>query len=259
MNAIITAGGIPGPEDPLYELTQGKSKALLEIGGKPMVQWVLDALCGSEKIEQIVMVGLDSDIGLACSKPITYIPNQGGMLDNVRIAIDKVVELNPQAELILLVSSDIPAMTTEMVDWAIDTALETEHDMYYNIISKEDMEARFPESKRSFIKFKDAVVCGGDMNIVRASAASGNDELWNKLIASRKNAFKQAALFGFSTLLLVLTRRLSIHDAAPRISKQIGIRGRAVLCPYPELGMDVDKPYQFEILRKELEEKATAA
>ncbi len=27
MDAIITAGGIPKPEDPLYEYTQGKSKA----------------------------------------------------------------------------------------------------------------------------------------------------------------------------------------------------------------------------------------
>ncbi len=258
MDAIITAGGIPKPEDPLYELTQGKSKALLEIAHKPMVQWVLDAICGSEKIERIVMVGLEPDSGLICSKPITYIPNQGGMLDNVRASLNKVVELNPAAELILLVSSDIPALTTEMIDWAIETAQETDDDMYYNIISKKDMETRYPGSKRSFIKFKDAEICGGDMNIVRASAASGNDELWTRLIAARKNIFKQAALFGFSTLILMLTRQLSIHDAAPRLSKQIGIRGRAVFCPYAELGMDVDKPYQFEILRKDLEARVAA-
>ena len=259
MDAVITAGGIPKPEDPLYEYTQGKSKALLEIAQKPMVQWVLDAICGSEKINRIVMVGLEPDSGLACSKSITYIPNQGAMLDNVRTSIDKVVELNPEAKLILLVSSDIPALTTEMVDWAIETAEETEDDMYYNIITREVMESRYPGSKRSFIKFKDAEICGGDMNIVRASAASGNDELWTRLIAARKNIFKQAALFGFSTLVLMLTRRLSIHDAAPRISKQIGIRGRAVFCPYAELGMDVDKPYQYEILRKYLEAKVTAS
>lgn len=259
MDAIITAGGIPKPEDPLYEYTQGKSKALLEIVEKPMVQWVLDAICGSAKIDRIVMVGLEPDSGLTCSKPITYIHNQGGMLDNVRTSINKVVEINPNAELILLVSSDIPALTTEMVDWAIDAAEETEDDMYYNIITKEDMEARYPDSKRSFIKFKDAEICGGDMNIVRASAASGNDELWTRLIAARKNIFKQAALFGFSTLILMLTRQLSIHDAALRLSEQIGIRGRAVFCPYAELGMDVDKPYQFEILRKDLEDKVATS
>lgn len=255
MDAIVTAGGIPGPEEPLYEYTQGKSKALLEIAGKPMIQWVLDAVGASELVGQIVLVGLGPESGLNCQKPITYIPNQGGMLDNVRTAVDKVVELNPEAELILMVSSDIPALTTEMVDWAIKTALETEDDIYYNLITKEVMEARFPGSKRSYIKFKDAEICGGDMNLVRASAASGNDELWERLIAARKNAFKQAALFGFSTLFLMLTRRLSIHDAAPRVSKQIGVRGRAVFCPYAELAMDVDKPHQFEILRADLEKQ----
>ena len=259
MYAIVTAGGIPKPDEPLYEYTQGKSKALLEIAGKPMVQWVLDAVGASDKVEQVVIVGLGPDSGISCQKPLTYIPNQGSMLDNVRTSIDKVVELNPEAELILMVSSDIPALTTEMVNWAIETAQETEDDMYYNLITKEVMEARFPGSKRSFIKFKDAEICGGDMNLVRASAASGNDELWEQLIAARKNVFKQAALFGFSTLILLLTRQLSIHDAAPRVSKQIGIRGRAIFCPYAEIAMDVDKPNQFELLRADLEKQVAAS
>ena len=105
MDAVITAGGIPGPEDPLYEYTQGDSKALLEIAGKPMVQWVLDAVCASKNIGKIVVVGLGPENGLSCQRPLTYIPNQGGMLDNVRTAMDKVVELNPEAELVLMVSS----------------------------------------------------------------------------------------------------------------------------------------------------------
>jgi len=259
MYAIVTAGGIPKPEDPLYEYTQGQSKALLEIAGKPMVQWVLDAVGASEKIEKVVIVGLDPESGVSCQKPLTYIPNQGSMLDNVRASIDKVVELNPDADLILMVSSDIPALTTEMVDWSIKTALETEDDLYYNLITKEVMEARSPGSNRSYIKFSDAEICGGDMNLARASVASGNDDLWERLISARKNPFKQAALFGYSTLFLLLTRRLSIHDAAPRISKQIGIRGRAVFCPYAELAMDVDKPHQFEILRADLEKQVAAS
>jgi len=257
MDAIVTTGEIPEPEDPLYEYTQGQSKALLEIAGKPMVQWVLDALSASEKIERVVIVGLEPD-SVSCTKPLTFIPNQGGMLTNVRTAIDKVVEINPQADLILMVSSDIPAITTEMVDWVIEAALETEDDLYYNLISKEVMETRFPDSNRSFVKLKGAEVCGGDMNVVRASAATGNDELWDRLISARKNAFKQAALFGFGTLILLLTRRLSLDEAAPRASKQLGIRGRAILCPYAEVAMDVDKPHQFEILREDMEKQVQA-
>ena len=98
MDAVITAGGIPGPEDALYQYTQGNSKAMLEIAGKPMVQWVMDAVCTSEHIDQIVIIGLEPDSKLNCTKPITYIPNQGSMLDNVRGGIFKVAEINPEAD-----------------------------------------------------------------------------------------------------------------------------------------------------------------
>ena len=87
------------------------------------------------------------------------------------------------------------------------------------------------------------------------AAATGNDELWQKLISARKNPFKQAALFGYGTLILLLTRRLSLEDAVPRIEKQLGIKGRPVLCPYAEIAMDVDKPHQLEILRADLEKQ----
>jgi GTP:adenosylcobinamide-phosphate guanylyltransferase len=259
MDAIITAGGSPKPEDPLYEYTRGQLKAMLKIADKPMVQWVLDAVGVSDKIEHVIVVGLEPDSGISSEKPLTFIPNQGGMIDNVRTGIAKVVELNPDSELVMLVSSDIPALTTEMVDWVIDTALETEDDFYYNLISRDVMEKHYPGANRSFVKLKDVEVCGGDLNVVRVSATYGNDDLWDRLVAARKNAFRQAALFGFSTLILMLTHRLSLQDAIPRVEKQLGIRGRAILCPYAELAMDVDKPHQFEILRADLEKQVAAS
>lgn len=256
MDAIITAGGIPKPEEPLYQYTQGKSKALLEIAGKPMIQWVMDAVCASEKVEQVVVIGLEEgQVQMDCGKPVAFMPNQGSLFQNVRGSIAKVVELNPTAEHVLMVSSDIPAITTEMVDWAIDAALETEHDVYYNVVTRETMETRFPGSNRSFIKFKDVEICGADMNIARIEAAHGNDELWQKLIGARKNVFKQAALFGYDTLLLMLLRRLTIGDAVERVGKRLNLRGRAIIAPYAEIAMDVDKPHQYEILRADMEQR----
>jgi GTP:adenosylcobinamide-phosphate guanylyltransferase len=257
MDAIVTAGGIPQPEDPLYTYTQGISKALLDMAGKPMIQWVLDALSGSEKIEHILIVGLEPDSGVTCAKPTIHILNQGSMLDNVRTGIDKMIEIHPDAEMMLMVSSDIPAITSEMVDWTIDTALETQDDIYYNVISRETMEARYPGSNRSYIKLKDVDVCGGDMNVVRASVAQGNDELWKRLIDARKNALKQAALIGYGTLLLILMRQLSLEKTARRASKSLKLNGRAILCPYAEIAMDVDKPHQLEILQEDLKHRAT--
>ena len=252
MDAIVTAGGIPQPDEPLYEYTQGSAKALLDVAGKPMVQWVLDALSQSKKIEHIVLIGLEGDSGVTCTKPMNYMANQGAMIENIRSGVKRVLELNPAAHHILIVSSDIPTITGEMVDWVVDKALETDDDVYYNVITRQVMESRFPGSKRSYTRLKDIELCGGDMNVIRAMTAATNEELWKRIIAARKNVFKQAALVGYDTLLLLLLRQVTLDGAIQHVCKRLNIKGRAIICPYAEVGMDVDKPHQLELLRSDL-------
>ena len=258
MDAIVTAGGIPKPGEPLYEYTQGKSKALLDVAGKPMVQWVLEALDGAASIQKVVIIGLEPESGLTTRKTAAYLPNQGGMVENIRTGVFKALELNPQAHHVLVVSSDIPGITPEMVDWVVATAMQTDEDAYYNVIPREDMEKVFPESKRSYTHLKDLDICGGDMNVIRSSMVTSDEGIWNELIASRKNVFKQAAIIGYDILFLLLLRRLTIDDAVRRVAHRLHITGRAIVCPYAEVGMDVDKPHQLEMLRAYLERRKLA-
>jgi GTP:adenosylcobinamide-phosphate guanylyltransferase len=252
MDAIVTAGGIPLPGEPLYEYTGGQPKALLDVAGKPMVQWVLDALDEAEKVDQVVVVGLQEDSGVTCSKSTFFVPDQAGMLQNVRAGVQKLLELNPTAHHVLTVSSDIPAITGEMVDWTVNACLETDHDLYYNVITREVMEARYPNSKRSYIRLKNMEVCGGDMNAIRAKTVTANEALWERIIEARKNVFKQAALVGYDTLLLLLLRQMDIERGVKRVGKKLDISGRVLFCPFAEIGMDIDKPHQLEILRVDL-------
>ncbi len=103
MDAIVTAGGIPKPGELLYPYTQGKSKALLDVAGKPMVQWVLDALSGAEKINNVILIGLTQDSGVTCDKPLFYMENQGGMLSNILAGVNKALELNAATKHVLIV------------------------------------------------------------------------------------------------------------------------------------------------------------
>jgi len=253
MDAIVTAGGIPLPEEPLYPATQGHPKALVDIAGKPMIQWVLDALSQSTVIENVILVGLSEKSDVSCGKPLYFIPNQGKMLDNLRAGAEKVLEINKKAEHVLLVSSDIPGITGEMVDWTVNAAMETKDDVYYNIIQREVMEKRFPGSNRTYTHLKDMDVCGGDMNVGRLGLLTSEDtDLWEKITNARKSPFKQAGLIGFGTLFLLLFRQLTLEKAAANIMKRLKITGRAIVCPYAEIGMDIDKPHQLEILRADL-------
>ncbi|MCS7010711.1 MAG: nucleotidyltransferase family protein [Anaerolineales bacterium] len=260
MNAIVTAGGIPLPQEPLYIETKGHNKALLEIAGKPMIQWVLDALGESKHVDHVIVVGLTEKSGLSCKKPLYYIPNQGKMLNNFRAGVQKAIELGTKRDQhVLFVSADIPAITGEMVDWVIETALQTDEDVYYNIIPREVMEQRFPDARRTWTKLRDMEVCGGDMNVVRARLVVDNseDSLWEKISDARKSPLKQAALIGLDTLLLLLFRRLTLEKAVEKIKKRLNITGRAIVCPYAEIGMDVDKPHHLEIIRADFEKRLT--
>jgi GTP:adenosylcobinamide-phosphate guanylyltransferase len=252
MDAVVIAGGVPEPEDPLYEYTQGQPKALLDVAGKPMIQWVLDALCGAETIERVFVMGLQETSEVSCEKAIVFAPSHGSMLENIRAGVHEVVGVNPDSRHVALVSSDIPAITAPIVDWVVKNAMETDDDVYYQVITREVMEARFPGANRSFVRLKDFEVCGGDLNVARTSMVTENNELWDRIIAARKNAFKQAALLGYDTLLLLLFRAITLQGAVKKVAKRLNLTGQAVVCPYAEVAMDVDKPHQLELLRADL-------
>ncbi len=256
MDAIVIAGGAAQPGEPLYPLIGQGPKAMLEVCGKPMIQWVLDALNGTQAIERVAIVGLTDVQGLQCARLVSALPDQGSMLDNIRYGVRRGFKPGAGSPLVAVVSSDIPAVLPEHVDWVARSAEQSEHDLYYNVIRREVMEGRFPGSKRSYVRLKDAEVCGGDLNVIRKSIATGNDELWEKIIAARKNALKQAYLLGLDTLLLLVFRLITLEGAVARVSRRIGLRGRALDCPYAEIGMDVDKPFQLELVRKQLEERS---
>ena len=252
MDAVVIAAGTPKPEEALYSYTQGKPKALLDLCGKSMIQWVLDALEGAETVDQVVIVGLPADCGATSSKVTAFVKDHGSMLENVRAGVRKVLELAPQARQILLVSSDIPTIKSEMVNWVVNTCQQTDLDLYYHLVTRQVMEARFPGSMRSYTRLKDVEVCGGDLNVIRAMTVTSNEALWEKIIASRKNALKQAALLGFDTFLLLLLRQITVERAVKKVTKRMQITGRPLFCPYAEVGMDVDKPHQLELVTADL-------
>jgi len=259
MDAIVTAGGIPLPEDPLYPYTNGDSKALVDVAGKPMIQWVLDALGDAKQVDNVIIVGLSPKSGVTCKKPLHFLSNQGRMLANIVAGVEKALELNPKTEYVLVVSSDIPGIKPEMVDWLVETCMADKVDLYYGVIPREVMEARYPGSKRTYTKLKDMDLCGADIHISHVRMATEHLDLWEELIGNRKSSLKQAATLGLDTLFLLLFRQLTLAEAVERVTKRIGITGRAIVWEHAEAGMDVDKPHQLEILREDLAQRVRPA
>jgi GTP:adenosylcobinamide-phosphate guanylyltransferase len=251
MNAIITAGGKPGEKDLLFSETHGDFKAMLDVAGKPMIQWVLDAFDQAVSVEKVVVVGLPSNRRLNSQKLIAWLEGGADMVENIRIGMRELLQVVPGNQKIIVASSDIPALTPKMVDWFADVINQNDRDFLYNVIEKHNMEQRFPGSHRTYLHLKDLDLCGGDINALSTRLLDDNSPLWLKLVEARKSPLQQAAILGFPLLVGMLLRRFSLEQAVERISQRLQIRGQAIVCPFAEMGMDVDKPFQLAILRQD--------
>ena len=255
MDAIILAGGIPTSEDPLYLASNGQSKALIDIAGKPMVQWVVDALDRANSVDRIIIVGLPADVALQSSKTIDFLPESEGLLANLTAGVEHLQSVDPSIQQVLLLTCDIPTITPEIVDWRVQGA-DPDSDLEYSVIEKETMDARFPTASRSYVRLQDVEVCGGDMNVIHVRLVE-DTAFWERMFAARKSPLRQAALLGFDLLFLMLIRRITINDGVKRVSNRLGLKGRAVISPYAEIGMDVDKPQQLELVISDLSQRTS--
>jgi hypothetical protein len=115
------------------------------------------------------------------------------------------------------------------------------------------MEARFPRSKRTFVPFKGGRYSGGDVFLIDMAAAKGNVELFRSLTGSRKNYLAQAQMLGLNFIIRFLLRLMTVDEAAERARQRMNLNARVVVTRFAELGMDLDKPHQYDIIKAELE------
>jgi GTP:adenosylcobinamide-phosphate guanylyltransferase len=255
MDSIVTAGGRSKPEDPLFEVTGIEKKALIPLAGRPMIAWVVDAVWKSGMVENIAIVGLqpgEVDFGDA---PVCYTDAVGDMVSNVLTGLDRLREVNPAVQKVLLASSDVPLVTPEIIEGFVEECGSLEADGYYAVIEEKTMEARFPDSKRMFVPFKGGRYAGGDVLLVDVAAVKANQQFVRGLTSSRKDYWGQARMLGLSFILRFLFRMMTVHEAAAEAAKKANLDAKVVDTQYAELGMDLDKPAHYQLITSILENR----
>ena len=253
MDCVILAGGRPAPDDPLFPYTQGRPKALLDIAGRPLLDYVLQALLQSQSVERIVVAGLPESLarehGLNDREsPVEYLDDQGGMIANGLAGLALHRQRRPDTRHVLFVSADIPAATGPMIDQVLDRYRPFPAAAYYFMVERATLERAYPGSNRTYTRLRDAEVAGADLVIADAHIAD-NSQLFEAIAAGRKQPWKMARLAGLSTILALLTRRLTLDSIQRRATRVLGAPVSVSLLDYPQLAMDVDKPEQLALLR----------
>lgn len=239
MQAIVLAGqrnrAFTALSDVSYE-------ALVPVAGRPMVDYVLDALLAARAVDGIVMVGPPRGLD-----GVNEVPPGPSLWDNLAAGLGR---LDSTDDSVLVVTSDIPLIDGRMVDGFVEAAPPA--DLVYPVISKADTVAKFPGTERTYVRLRGAPYTGGNLVLARPRALARVRERAEKLVAHRKAPVKLALDVGPLLLLKFLLGRLSLAEAERRVSAVFDIEGRVVVSRDPEIGVDVDKPSDLALVEQVL-------
>lgn len=248
VDAVILAGGDGAVIDAAVHI-----KGLVPVAGKPMVEWVVDALRAADLVGSIaVVVPTAENLGAWVDKADKIVVSNGRFIDNCIAGIDSF----RNDRCVLVATGDLPALTAEAVDDFVRQSLERNADFSYPLVRKEDMLEQFPGSERTFVKIARGPVTGGNMMVISPKLVSDAREIGQRFFDTRKSPLKMARVVGVPFIFKMATGRLDPADVEAKLGGLLGGTCAAIYTSHASIGADVDKPIDLVVSERVLFERA---
>lgn len=244
-DCVVMAGSIN--PIPLYPGNRPGRKALVELMGRPLIAYVLDALTASRGVSRIIVVGAPDVLAYAAKWPrVEGVPEGRSLVDNAWRGLEAA-----RTDRVLFCNPDQPLLRAEMVDWFLEHAAELDADLVSSWAS-EDLLGRYTEGAHKFAAFGDGRFAHGNVFLARKEFPDKRavrrrlDRLYNARKSNLRFAWQLGpAVFG-RFLLAIVTRRLpSLIDTLHIAGERFGITLGAVISPHVELVLDIDEPEDY--------------
>lgn len=245
MNIVIPAGG--EIEGDFAAKAGGAIRALAPIGGRPVLQLVVDALRASGAAGRIVVIGPEAlqskvdgvDRWLIEPGSLT-LPNgasiSGGPA-NVLMGLRELTADRPA----LMCTSDLPFLTAEAVADFVDR-LVPGASLTAGLLTGHAYTERFPDAPESrFVPLADAGPSTlGCLFAVRPEAILGKMDLVMQVFNARKSQWGMVRLLGPRLLWEFAIRRMSARSIVARVEKLLDCDIGLVENAAPETAFDID-------------------
>jgi GTP:adenosylcobinamide-phosphate guanylyltransferase len=250
MDCVVLAGGRPEPGDALWGEAQGRPKALIDLAGRPMIAWVLDALAASAHIDRLIVVGLGERVDAPAGAE--FVADHGSFIGNLYAGIERARPDSPAA----YCWSDIPLITAPMVDRFIGGAADPDLDVNAGLVPKSVLQQRYPGADDLWLRLAEGSFIAADFGLFHPRHAARLRPHLERLAPQRKHAFRQALYVGLPLLVSFALGRLSMPALERRLERRFDLRCHVRIADDPELGLDVDNPGNLAVCRRALAAKA---
>lgn len=245
IDAVVLAGG---PLDDVARLEPGApNKAFVKIGDTTLVGRVIAALRGSANVGRIVAVAppaMNAHSDLAQADELR--PDGVRITESLR---NGLAGFDP-GTVVLIVASDLPVLTVPAVDDFVSRVNALGADVVYGCVERRTHLERFPDVPHTWARMRDGTFCGGGIVAMKPRALPLLERFIERLGAARKHPFRLASFFGWDLLARFAVGRLTIASAEARASRILGAPVRALVSPYPETAVNVDRTSDVELARR---------
>lgn len=245
VNALVLAGR--ANDGVFAAVSDARNEALIQIGDRTMLDYVLAALHDASSIGRCVVVGTP-EVAAALPAGVEFVPAGDDVIANVELGAARLGDTGQ----ILVVTSDVPFITGPIVDRLLAQCAAKPAELYYPVIPRAAAEAKFPGVQRTYVKLREGTVTGGNLFLVSPAVIRSKADLVRAFVAARKNPAKMASVIGPSFALRYALGTLSAGELEVKIGSMLGVKGAVIFTDDAEIGVDVDKLSDLELAQRVL-------
>lgn len=240
--AIVAAGERPGVNALAAHFNE-TAKALISVAGEAMISRVVRTLLSSPSIGRVVIMAQDTDAltkkhdtqWLAQDDRVSFARSEGSLSRSLAALSGTAAAPWP----VLVTTADHPLLTPDIVEAFLKDAGDA--DVAVGMVERASMLPRFEKNARTWMRLSDGDYTGANLFAFNNALAGSALAVWIRAEQSRKAPWVVFSHFGPWLLLRAVTRTISVRSGLQRAGARLGIRAKAVILPFAEAGIDVDK------------------
>lgn len=250
--AIVLAGSRPGT-DPFAETYGTDLKALIPVGGKPMVLRPVEALLSAPEVERVRVLAQQPEriaAALPTDARLTVEPSGTTIASTLGAILADPATRYP----LLVTTADHALLDPAMI--ADFCARADGVDLAIGLIERAALTARLPQSQRTWLKFRGGAYSGANLFAFGSGRAAKAVDLWRSVEQDRKKGWRMIASLGPLALLGAALRLRTLDQTLASVGRRLGLTIRKIEPSNPLAAVDVDKPADHELVTAILEGRA---
>lgn len=236
--ALVLAGSRPG-KDAFAESHGTDLKALIPVGGEPMVRRPVAALLESERIGVVRVLAQHAlRIGevLPADPRLTVEPSG----QTIAATLERVCRDPATHWPVLVTTADHALLDAAMIEAFCRGAADA--DIAIAVVERKALLKRLPATRRTWIGFRGGAYSAANLFLLRSPKTASAIELWRSVEQDRKKGWRLLWAAGPALFVGSVLRLLTLDQALRRIGGKLGLDVRAVEMANPLAAVDVDKP-----------------